>query len=180
MIILFGTRGRVRTVGNLTMQCPFCGVTCAQALREARRFFTLFFIPIIPISHNSALVCSSCGQGRKIDKPQAEQMKAYLAGHAISSAGQPKETFGFANPGVAPAPPPSPRQLGAPGMGWGPPVVAPPDPGAPVQPPPPAPGAAHGPGATAAGWPAPVPPDPGATRPTLPPPDTRATGRPGI
>jgi hypothetical protein len=116
VIILFGTRGRVRTVGNLTMQCPFCGVTCAEALRETRRFFTLFFIPIIPISHNYALVCSSCGQGRKIDKPQAEQMKAYLAGHAIPSTVQP-ETFGFANPGVAAtAPPPDSRPTGRPGF----------------------------------------------------------------
>jgi hypothetical protein len=85
VIILFGTRPKVRTVGHLTLQCPSCGVTCAQALRDTRRHFTLFFVPVVPVSRTASLVCSSCGQARKIDKATAEQMTRYLAGDAPRS-----------------------------------------------------------------------------------------------
>ncbi|MGO8877038.1 MAG: zinc-ribbon domain-containing protein [Acidimicrobiales bacterium] len=161
MLILFGVRSRARTVGHVTMQCPICGVTCAQALREGRRWFTLFFIPIVPVSHTYALVCSSCGQGRKLDKPQAEQMKVYLAGHAIGAAG------GGGGAGTPPAPP-----GGMPPAAWNPPAMPPPPPGA---------GAAEGarPAPTPGdAWPAP-PPDPGGAAgawpaPTGPPPDAGA------
>jgi hypothetical protein len=151
VLILFGVRGRVRTVGQVTMQCPVCGMTCAQALREAKRYFTLFFIPIFPVSHNYALVCASCGQGRKIDKTEAEQMKQYLAGHALASAGGGFDANGPGGPG------------GPPPMGWSPPAGIPAG-IPPSMPPPTAPPIAPG-SPNPGSWPAPVPPDPGTTPP---------------
>jgi hypothetical protein len=141
-VIIFGTRGRSKTVGHLTMQCPVCGVTCAQALRDGRRYFTLFFIPVIPFSHTAALVCSSCGQGRKIDKATAEQMKQYLAGHAIGAGagsgpaqGHPSVSWS-APPAISPSVPASLP----PDPGWAPPPSgsrpASPDPGMPMPDPP--------------------------------------------
>jgi hypothetical protein len=142
VILLFGTRGKVKTVGHFTMRCPLCGVTCAQALRDARRHFTLFFVPVFPVSHTAALVCSSCGQGRKIDKATAAQMTEYLAGHVVGSGAT----------GYGAAPPPA--------VAWSPPpAFAPPAIPPPAIPPP----------AIPAGMPLSLPPAGGAARPEAPP-----------
>jgi tellurite resistance protein len=47
-LIIFGTRGVTYTRGQGTFHCPACG-EAPYRVRRVRRFFTLYFVPLIPL-----------------------------------------------------------------------------------------------------------------------------------
>lgn len=62
MLLLFGITTRTKTLGSGTFYCRNEGGERSYLLLEARRWFTLFFIPVIPLKVLGELVqCSSCG-----------------------------------------------------------------------------------------------------------------------
>lgn len=62
MLLLFGVTTRTKTLGAGTFYCRNERGDRAYLLLEARRWFTLFFIPVIPLKVLGELVqCSSCG-----------------------------------------------------------------------------------------------------------------------
>ena len=61
MFVIFGTRGRSHTIGSGTFFCPREGGDRPYEHKEARRWFTLFFIPLIPLDRPGDYVeCTSC------------------------------------------------------------------------------------------------------------------------
>ncbi|CAN5600612.1 TerB family tellurite resistance protein [soil metagenome] len=61
MLIIFGFRIRFRTTGTTTFFCPRCGGDRQGDHRVARRWFTIFFIPIIPLNQVGELIeCATC------------------------------------------------------------------------------------------------------------------------
>lgn len=61
MFIIFGTRGRSHTIGTGQFYCPREGGDRAYEHKEARRYFTLFFLPLIPLDRLGDYVeCTSC------------------------------------------------------------------------------------------------------------------------
>ncbi|MGI8335350.1 zinc ribbon domain-containing protein [Actinomadura scrupuli] len=61
MIIIFGLRVIFSTLGDGLFHCPHCGVDRQYRRRSGRRFFTLFFIPVIPLNKTGEFVeCSVC------------------------------------------------------------------------------------------------------------------------
>ena len=48
-MIIFGARGVTSTIGNGSFYCPECRSTREYAKKRVRRFFTLYFIPLIPL-----------------------------------------------------------------------------------------------------------------------------------
>jgi len=61
VLIIFGFRIRLRTTGQITFFCPKEGGDRLGNQRVARRWFTIFFIPIIPLNQVGELVeCTSC------------------------------------------------------------------------------------------------------------------------
>lgn len=61
MLIIFGTRGRSHTIGSGQFYCPREGGDRRYEHKEARRWFTLFFIPLIPLDRLGDYVeCTSC------------------------------------------------------------------------------------------------------------------------
>ena len=61
MLVIFGTRGRSHTVGTGQFYCPREGGDRNYEHKEARRWFTLFFIPLIPLDRLGDYVeCTSC------------------------------------------------------------------------------------------------------------------------
>ena len=61
MFIIFGTRGRSHTIGTGQFYCPREGGDRAYEHKEARRYFTLFFLPHIPLDRLGDYVeCTSC------------------------------------------------------------------------------------------------------------------------
>jgi hypothetical protein len=114
VILIWGFRSKLFVICTAMMRCGRCGRTCAQSLRRVKRYFTLFFIPLIPISTKHFVVCTGCAAATQITAEQA----AEIEGHVF--AGGPV-------PGSMPPPPQE-----APGYTYTPPV---PDAGA-VPPPP--------------------------------------------
>ena len=61
MLIIFGTRGRSHTIGTGSFYCPREGGDRQYEHKEARRYFTLFFIPLIPLDRLGDYVeCTTC------------------------------------------------------------------------------------------------------------------------
>ena len=83
MLIIFGIRVLFSVLSRGTFHCPQCGVDRAYQLRQPRRWFTLFFIPVVPMDKRDAFVeCDTC-HGRFTQ----QALKAQTAGqfsHALS------------------------------------------------------------------------------------------------
>ncbi len=61
MLIIFGFRTLLHVLGTGDFHCPECGTDCTYRLVAPRRWFTLFFIPVIPGSKQSpAVECTRC------------------------------------------------------------------------------------------------------------------------
>jgi hypothetical protein len=61
LIIIFGMRVVFFTLGDGLFHCPNCGGDHQYRRRSGRRFFTLFFIPVIPLNKVGEFVeCSVC------------------------------------------------------------------------------------------------------------------------
>lgn len=60
-MIIFGTRGVTTTKDSGAFHCPGCASVEAYAHKRVRRFFTLYFIPIIPLDALGEYVeCGAC------------------------------------------------------------------------------------------------------------------------
>ena len=60
-MIIFGTRGVTSTKETGPFNCPFCGDQRAYSRKSVRRFFTLYFIPVIPLgTAGEYLECNAC------------------------------------------------------------------------------------------------------------------------
>jgi uncharacterized tellurite resistance protein B-like protein len=60
-LIIFGTRGVTWTKNNGQFDCPRCGPQSEFRHKTVRRFFTLYFIPVIPLDLLGEYIeCSNC------------------------------------------------------------------------------------------------------------------------
>jgi uncharacterized tellurite resistance protein B-like protein len=67
-VIIFGTRGVTGTVRRGEFHCPECGCRRPYAHKRVRRFFTLYFIPLIPLDKLSEYVeCQRCRTSFKLE-----------------------------------------------------------------------------------------------------------------
>jgi uncharacterized tellurite resistance protein B-like protein len=61
-MIIWGSRGLTSTVDSQPFHCPQCDRQRQGDLKQVRTFFTLYFIPLIPLSVAGRYVeCTSCG-----------------------------------------------------------------------------------------------------------------------
>ncbi|MFD3439057.1 zinc-ribbon domain-containing protein [Streptomyces sp. NPDC058685] len=79
-MIIFGTKGYIFQLAILTLVCGHCGNPSAHTLRKRVTKFTLFFVPLFPVSTKYATQCTFCGMEQKIAKEQADQLLAQAAG----------------------------------------------------------------------------------------------------
>ena len=82
MLIIFGLRVFYRTIAQGTLYCRRCGGDRKYRHRAGRRWFTLFFIPIIPLnSIGEHVQCTACRTRYVTDvlsQPTTAQMQAAL------------------------------------------------------------------------------------------------------
>jgi zinc-ribbon family len=82
LLIFFGLRVFYRTAGHGTLHCQRCGGDRGYRHKVGRRWFTLFFIPIIPINRAGQHVqCAVCGTRYRMDilsLPTSAQMQQAL------------------------------------------------------------------------------------------------------
>ncbi len=59
--IIFGTRGMTSSVDRGQFFCPICQTNSYYILKSVRRWFTLYFIPCIPLNRVGQYVeCQNC------------------------------------------------------------------------------------------------------------------------
>ncbi|MEV1024222.1 zinc-ribbon domain-containing protein [Streptomyces sp. NPDC050264] len=88
-MIIFGTRGYAFQLAILTFVCGNCGNPTAHTLRKYVTKFTLFFIPLFPISTKFRTQCTFCGVEHQVPKEHAEAMLAQPAAPQGGAAQQP-------------------------------------------------------------------------------------------
>jgi hypothetical protein len=102
VLLIFGLSVFFRTVGEGDFHCPACGGDRHYRQRIARRWFTLFFVPVIPLNRVGEVVeCAACRSRFNLGAlrlPTARQMAAALptamraASVAILTAGDPSDS----------------------------------------------------------------------------------------
>ena len=65
MLIIFGTRVRAKAIATGEFFCQRCGADRNYVLQQLRRWFTLFFLPVVPMGKvlGEQVKCSTCGTG---------------------------------------------------------------------------------------------------------------------
>jgi hypothetical protein len=82
-MIIFGTTTITTTPQSGVFHCPRCSMQRNYGLKRANRFFTLYFIPLIPMgSAGEWIQCSSCGGtfGQEVLSYNPEEERAELVG----------------------------------------------------------------------------------------------------
>ncbi len=84
MFFLFGVRTKSQALGQFERPCVKCARPTMHAAIEAKRRFTLFFIPVIPLGTNYATRCGVCGLALKSTAEIKNQLTAskVMAGRA--------------------------------------------------------------------------------------------------
>lgn len=100
MFIIFGFgRRTVRVLGFTAARlCGNCHNTSPWKVMKVTRWFTLFFIPIVPYSSKYLAICPTCSRGIQVDAKAAQSM----------AAGSAAPTDGWRQPSPLPAPAPTP------------------------------------------------------------------------
>jgi hypothetical protein len=75
MLIIWGYRRYLQQLAMLTFLCGNCGNPAAHTLSRAVTKFTLFFIPLFPISSKYITQCTFCGANRRVAKEEAMQLQ---------------------------------------------------------------------------------------------------------
>ena len=82
MLIIFGLRVFYRTIAQGTFHCRRCGGDREYRHRSGRRWFTLFFIPVIPLNavgeHVQRTTCKTRYVVEVLNQPTTAQMQAAL------------------------------------------------------------------------------------------------------
>lgn len=82
MLIIWGWRNRASIIARGIFLCPHCGADRAYAHKRMRRWFTVFFIPLIPLKQLGELVqCETCKQMYKpavLTAPTSATLEATL------------------------------------------------------------------------------------------------------
>ncbi len=91
MIIYGWGRRTSKEVGqSRTYTCPNCRNVNRFRLTTVRKWFTLFFIPLIPYETSHLELCPICRAGRKIGKAEMEDLlKEAMADQSYITGGSP-------------------------------------------------------------------------------------------
>lgn len=75
-MIFYGTRIFSKQLGAMhqTALCGNCQAQVRQAVIREWTWFTLFFIPLIPLWTSYFVICPNCGKKTKIKKRDAKSM----------------------------------------------------------------------------------------------------------
>ena len=75
-MIIFGLRTMAKLLATINLVCRNCGNPAAQHVVRRMRWFTLFFIPVFPVSVSRSMTCTFCGVTTKLSKEDADRLAA--------------------------------------------------------------------------------------------------------
>ncbi|WP_217275361.1 zinc ribbon domain-containing protein [Nocardia gamkensis] len=99
----------------ITLVCGRCGNPAAHALRKLVTKFTLFFIPLFPLSTKHSLECTWCGASSPVAGPQVPDLLARANAETMGPALYQQPAAQWPQ---QPAPNPQQPALGAPDAHW--------------------------------------------------------------
>jgi predicted RNA-binding Zn-ribbon protein involved in translation (DUF1610 family) len=74
-VLIWGFRTRVAILAMMTYICDRCGVSAAHRVACRRRWFTLFFMAVFPISATKYTdTCINCGRVLELTKEQVDSV----------------------------------------------------------------------------------------------------------
>jgi hypothetical protein len=82
-VIILGVRGSTTLLATMNLVCPQCQNPAAHRLHRIVNRFTLFFVPLFPVSSRHVIDCTFCGLRRTPTKAQAEKL------HHLAESGEP-------------------------------------------------------------------------------------------
>jgi len=93
-VIIFGYRGGKRSDHGpaLPLNCPNCHNQTFYRYLTVTNWFTLFFIPLIPVSSKHYLACPVCTRALQLDKPGRERAAKLVELTALLNAGSIDQT----------------------------------------------------------------------------------------
>ncbi len=65
MFFLFGVRTKAKAIAQQERACTKCVRPTVHAIVETKKWFTLFFVPVIPLGGNFFTRCGVCGLNTK-------------------------------------------------------------------------------------------------------------------
>ncbi len=73
MFIIWGTKHTEKELGlsQQTYACQHCGNTSNYKIFRRRNWFTIFWIPLIPLGTKYFISCPICNYGQKLKKAEA-------------------------------------------------------------------------------------------------------------
>jgi zinc-ribbon family len=82
MFFLIGVRSKAKAIGQVQRGCTKCTRATVHTAVEARKWLTLFFIPVIPLGGNNYVVrCNLCGLTLKA----SPELKSQLTTQAMAA-----------------------------------------------------------------------------------------------
>lgn len=85
-MLIWGWQKRVHTLAMITLICGRCGNPAAHALRKLVTKFTLFFIPLFPLSTKHHLDCTWCGASSPVAGAQVADLLARAGAESMGTA----------------------------------------------------------------------------------------------
>jgi hypothetical protein len=81
MFFLFGMRRKAKVIGQMDRTCSKCARPTVHSAIESQRWFTLFFIPVIPVGSSYLVRCNLCGLTLK----GSPELKTQLAARSAAA-----------------------------------------------------------------------------------------------
>lgn len=88
-MIIFGTRSSVVALFVVNFICRSCGIPAAQRVVKRVTKFTLFFVPLFPVSTKHLVSCVNCGAALQLTPEQVEQYRQVVEGGSPVSDSAP-------------------------------------------------------------------------------------------
>ena len=79
MFLLFGTRASEAILSVVAFVCGYCNTSAPQRVVKRVTKFTLFFIPLFPVSTSYFVECTNCGGTTKLTREQADNSVVWAA-----------------------------------------------------------------------------------------------------
>ena len=73
-MIVYGYRKRNKVMGKFSQPCPRCQQNVPQTFVRSRNWFTLFWIPVFPVTKKTLVLCSNCKAQFEVKNEFADQL----------------------------------------------------------------------------------------------------------
>jgi hypothetical protein len=75
-MIVYGLRSRNKVLGQVAYECSQCHQIAYHSGVRTTKWFTLFWVPVIPFSKKTTARCGTCGFQQQLDNKDADRVFA--------------------------------------------------------------------------------------------------------